>query len=163
VYCFRWLVIGSYLLSFITVYFIRYVTAYEQINQAYKVIFGDTDDAGYITFFDALYIPAKNKSMDDKPLQPDIITVHHQEYYQHRSTAAPADWDSPIPVPFLCATGSYLVALAAPDIKDETERAQWLSSTGALLKAALKSMGIGAKTSSGYGRMKLEELLLSAH
>ena len=130
--------------------------AYEQINQAYKVIFGDTDDAGYVTFFDALYIPAKNKGVDDKPLQPDIITVHHQEYYQHDSTVAPADWDSPIPVPFLSATGSYLVALAAPDIRDQTEREQWLSSTGSLLSAALKSMGIGAKTSSGYGRMTLD-------
>src|SRR5205085_10984928 len=27
-------------------------------SPAYKVIFGDTDDAGYITFFDALYVPA---------------------------------------------------------------------------------------------------------
>src|SRR5207245_4481556 len=26
-------------------------------GEAYKVVFGDTDDAGYLTFFDALYIP----------------------------------------------------------------------------------------------------------
>ncbi|HZO75959.1 MAG TPA: type III-B CRISPR module RAMP protein Cmr6 [Ktedonobacteraceae bacterium] len=136
--------------------------AYEQINQAYKVIFGDTDDAGYITFFDALYIPGTG--YNGQPLHPDIITVHHQEYYQHGSKAAPADWDSPIPVPFLSATGSYLVALAAPDIKaasdtkEGSEREQWLSSAGSLLRAALKHMGIGAKTSSGYGRMDLDEI-----
>lgn len=144
--------------------------AYEQINQAYKVIFGDTDDAGYITFFDALYIPGSGYK--GQALYPDIITVHHQQYYQHSKDQsrkdqhskdqhdrqpAPADWDSPIPVPFLSATGSYLVALAAPDIKDTTEREQWIMSTKSLLGAALKSMGIGAKTSSGYGRMKFDE------
>lgn len=127
--------------------------AYEQINQAYKVIFGDTDDAGYITFFDALYKPGTGHN--GQALHPDIITVHHQQYYQHGSKAAPADWDSPIPVPFLSATGSYLVALAAPDLQEGRE--QWLSSTGFLLEAALKNMGIGAKTSSGYGRMTLND------
>lgn len=146
--------------------------AYEQINQAYKVIFGDTDDAGYITFFDALYIPGTG--YDDQALYPDIITVHHQEYYQHSKDQprkdqhgkdqhdrqpAPADWDSPIPVPFLSATGSYLVALAASDIKEEAVREQWIMSTKSLLGAALKSMGIGAKTSSGYGRMTLKEAM----
>src|SRR5579885_2434230 len=127
--------------------------AYEQINQAFNVIFGDTDDAGYITFFDALYMPGTGHN--GQALHPDIITVHHQEYYQHSKDqrskdqndrqSAPADWDSPIPVPFLSATGSFLVALAAPDIRDKTEREQWLSSTGRLLGAALKNMGIGAK------------------
>lgn len=130
-------------------------TAYEQINQAYSIIFGDTDDAGYITFFDALYVPGTGHN--GQALHPDIITVHHQQYYQHGSEAAPADWDSPIPVPFLSATGTYLVALAAPDIKEEAVREQWIMSTGRLLGAALKNMGIGAKTSSGYGRMTLND------
>ena len=149
-------------------------TAYEQINQACKVIFGDTDDAGYITFFDALYRPGTG--YNGQALYPDIITVHHQQYYQHSKDQprkdqygkdqhdrqpAPADWDSPIPVPFLSATGSYLVALAAPDIKEESVREKWLSSTASLLRAVLKNMGIGAKTSSGYGRMTLDEIKTS--
>ena len=123
---------------------------YEQICQAYKFIFGDTDDAGYVTFFDALYQPGSGHK--GQALYPDIITVHHQKYYQHGSNDAPADWDSPIPVPFLSATGTYLVALAAPDLEPK-----WLTITASLLGAALKSMGIGAKTSSGYGRMELSD------
>ncbi len=114
----------------------------------HKVVFGDTDDAGYITFFDALYIP--NTGSEGKPLYPDVITVHHQEYYQG-TTNAPADRDSPNPVPFLSATGTYLIALAAPDLKTPDG---WISVTFKIVEDALKTFGIGAKTSSGYGRME---------
>jgi len=119
-------------------------------GDAYKVVFGDTDDAGYITFFDALYVPETGHTK--RPLYPDVITVHHQKYYQDAGKP-PADWDDPNPVPFLSATGSYLIALAAPELKDPEP---WLNTVFDILKHALIEMGIGAKTSSGYGRMKLE-------
>lgn len=122
-------------------------------SEAYRIIFGDTESAGYITFFDALYMP--ESARNDQPLRPDVITVHHQKYYQG-SADAPADWDSPNPVPFLSATGSYLIALAAPDLEAEASKT-WLKTTYDILRDALKNAGIGAKTSSGYGRMKLEE------
>lgn len=115
---------------------------------AYKTVFGDTDDAGYITFFDALYIP--DTGYNGQVLYPDIITVHHQKYYQNTG-AAPTDSDNPIPVPFLSATGTYLIALAAPDIQQADA---WIKATFDILEEALKTLGIGAKTSSGYGRMK---------
>jgi CRISPR-associated protein Cmr6 len=115
---------------------------------AYKTVFGDTDDAGYITFFDALYIP--DTGYKGQVLYPDIITVHHQKYYQDTG-AAPTDSDNPIPVPFLSATGTYLIALAAPDIQQADA---WIKATFDILEEALKTLGIGAKTSSGYGRMK---------
>src|SRR5437763_5968537 len=51
----------------------------------YKVVFGDTDDAGYITFFDALYIP--DTGHEGKALYPDVITVPHQKYYQDTKDA----------------------------------------------------------------------------
>lgn len=136
---------------------------WQQDSYAYKVVFGDTENAGYITFFDALYIPgsarqnspAQSNSQPDCPLRPDIITVHHPGYYQERKDAKgkrvpPADWDSPTPIPFLSATGSYLIALAAPDLNDTT----WIEKTFDLLSEALLILGIGAKTSSGYGRME---------
>lgn len=119
-------------------------------SEAYKIVFGDTDDTGYITFFDALYIPGTG--FKGKALYPDVITVHHQKYYQGTDTA-PADWDDPNPVPFLSATGSYLIALAGPELQQEQE---WIKVTFAILQHALAEMGIGAKTSSGYGRMKVE-------
>lgn len=128
-------------------------------SEAYNVIFGDTDDAGYITFFDALYKPGTGHA--SKALHPDVITVHHQQYYQSsgNTPTAPTDRDNPIPVPFLSATGSYLIALAAPELEQQ-QRNEWIKSTFTILGGALKEMGIGAKTSSGYGRMELEALAL---
>ncbi|GHO49664.1 type III-B CRISPR module RAMP protein Cmr6 [Ktedonospora formicarum] len=124
-------------------------------GEAYRVIFGDTEQAGYITFFDALPIPqiSENAFQVSSLLKRDIITVHHKEYYGDGSQS-PADWDSPIPIPFLSTTGDYLVALAAPDLEKPEP---WLNRTFEILKQALANAGIGAKTSSGYGRMELSE------
>ena len=122
----------------------------EPIGEAYKIVFGDTNDAGYITFFDALYVP--ETGYQKQPLHPDVITVHHPKYYQ--GTTPPADWDSPTPIQFLSATGSYLIALAAPELEEEKK---WINATFKILEEALKIMGIGAKTSSGYGRMEVEQ------
>ncbi len=120
-------------------------------GKAYRLIFGDTTSAGYITFFDALYMPGSGHG--GTPLHPDIITVHHPDYYQNKDKP-PADWDSPTPVPFLTATGDYLVALAAPAVADWI--APWIEQTFTILAQALDQWGVGAKTSSGYGRMELQ-------
>ena len=123
-------------------------------GKAYKVVFGDTDDAGYLTFFDALYIPGTGYK--GQVLYADVITVHHPKYYQGTAgTQAPADWDSPTPIPFLSATGTYLIALAAPELQIQ-KGSEWITATFNILEEALKTLGIGAKTSSGYGRMELE-------
>ena len=124
----------------------------EKEDGAFKIVFGTTEDAGYITFFDALYVP--DTGYKGQVLYPDVITVHHQDYYSGKGS--PTDMDSPNPVPFLSATGTYLVALAAPEIADSKERKAWINATFAILQNALKTMGIGAKTSSGYGRLEFE-------
>src|SRR6266496_2189408 len=121
-------------------------------SPAYNAVFGDTNSAGYITFFDALYIPGSGHK--GQVLYPDVITVHHPKYYQEEKNVSPSDWDSPNPVPFLSATGKYVIPLAAPDLGKNSE---WIKKTFEILGLALKEMGIGAKTSSGYGRMELEE------
>jgi CRISPR-associated protein Cmr6 len=124
--------------------------AWNKGGDAYRVVFGDTNDSGYITFFDAFYIPETGRPKPKQPLYQDVITVHHKEYYQGKNNA-PADWDSPTPIPFLSATGNYLIALAAPALGSNSP---WLTKTFEILGYALKDMGIGAKTSSGYGCMK---------
>jgi hypothetical protein len=48
-------------------------------------------------------------------------------------------------VPFLTATGTYLIAIGGP--------LAWVELAFKLLGKALTEMGVGAKTSSGYGRM----------
>jgi len=115
-------------------------------GEAHTIMFGDTTTAGYVTFFDALYVPCSGHKNGDTPqaLWPDVITVHHPDYYGGKDSA-PADWDSPTPVSFLSATGRYLIALQG----DEA----WVEKAFEILAMALAEEGVGAKTSSGYGRM----------
>lgn len=121
-------------------------------SDAYKVVFGETDDSGYVTFHDALYVPGSGHN--GQALYADIMTVHHPKYYSEKKENGellpPADWDEPNPVPFLSATGKYLVALSAPKGCE-----QWRQAAFDILKLALAEEGIGAKTSSGYGRLQL--------
>lgn len=119
-------------------------------GEAYQAIFGDTANAGYITFFDALYVPGSGRN--GQALWPDVITVHHKEYYGNNGVP-PADWDSPTPIPFLSATGCYTIALGAPP-----ECEAWIALTFEILDHALCELGVGAKTSSGYGRLALAEI-----
>ena len=120
-------------------------------GEAHRVLFGNTEWAGYVTFFDALYVP--KSAPQDRPLVVDVMTVHHPDYYRGEDSA-PADWDNPTPISFASARGDYLVALHGPD--------EWVESALQILDLALAEVGIGAKTSSGYGRMKLEILDVQA-
>lgn len=123
-------------------------------SEAYQTAFGHTEDAGYITFFDALYVPGAKP--EQPALFPDVLTVHHPAYYRNQGKATPSDWDSPTPIPFLSASGTYLIVLAAPELRPDQQH--WITTIFEILGHALKEKGIGAKTSSGYGRMTLEEL-----
>jgi CRISPR-associated protein Cmr6 len=112
-----------------------------------RVVFGNekNDDdatAGYLTFFDALYAPGSDPKGNG--LHADVMTVHHADYYM-KADVPPTDWDDPNPVSFLSATGKYLIALAGPPA--------WIEPTFKLLQIAFAEEGIGAKTSSGYGRL----------
>lgn len=142
------LIPGSALKGLAAHYAVNSLKDWNKNQQAYKDIFGTQDIAGYINFYDALYVPDGKSG-----LVPDVMTVHHQEYYQ-KDGVPPADWDSPVPIHFLSVSGSFLVALSG--------------SSGKLVQAAFKILalalaheGIGAKTSSGYGRMEIEGIDIS--
>lgn len=110
---------------------------------AFHSLFGTTSAAGHVTFFDALPLPG------DWKLLPDVITVHHPDYYQAETNPQPpADWDSPTPIPFLAVRGTFLIALRGPEA--------WASAGYSILERALYEFGVGGKTSSGYGRLKLQ-------
>jgi CRISPR-associated protein Cmr6 len=78
------------------------------------------------------------------------MTVHHAAYYGATGDAIPppSDSDDPNPVPFVTARGRYLVALEGPPT--------WTDAAMTMLKLALRSEGIGAKTAAGYGRLNLD-------
>jgi CRISPR-associated protein Cmr6 len=129
------------------------------IGKYHKYLFGDTSQAGIISFMDAWWIPEGNKL----PIYRDILTVHHQKYYSGESCEPEdhLDMDSPIPIPLASTKGNFLVAIrfcAERDpTKDKEWRNHWLDLTMDLLEVGLQELGIGAKTSSGYGRFKLQE------
>lgn len=122
-------------------------------SDAYLALFGKGEvdgQAGCVTFFDALPVPQESSY-----LRRDVLTVHHPDYYQKdKVEKPPADWDSPNPIPFVTATGSYLVALSGPP--------KWVETAFQILKMALDEYGVGGKTSQGYGRGLLEVVAVSA-
>lgn len=118
-------------------------------GDAQKALFGTTEEAGLLLFFDGL--PTEYQ------IYPDVMTPHHSAYYSGEAVP-PADWDSPIPVPFLSVSGKFLFALGlAPGVNKEQGK-PWLEAAWQILELALREEGIGAKTTSGYGRIRLEEL-----
>lgn len=110
-------------------------------GEAYTIAFGTQQSAGYVSFYDALWIPGA------APLHREVMTPHHPQY--QTGSLAPTDFDSPTPVPFISAAGSFLVALGGP--------VEWTQRIFEILTLALAEEGVGAKTSSGYGRMRLEQ------
>ena len=135
---------GSALKGLASHYILKYQDN-DEWKDASKILFGDTESAGYVNFYDALYIPGSGHL--GRALWTDIITVHHPKYYQ--GDEPPADWDSPKPIPFLTATGTFLISLSGPE--------QWVKAAFEILTLALAREGIGAKTSSGYGRMNFSQ------
>jgi CRISPR-associated protein Cmr6 len=116
-------------------------------GESHKIMFGEKDNAGHVTFHDALFIPSPNNE-ETLPLDLDVMTVHHPEYYG-AGKRPPTDFDSPIPVSFLTAHGKYLMAIDGPR--------KWIEAAWEILTLALSEEGIGAKTAAGYGRMTLDE------
>lgn len=119
----------------------RLDAAWQASGEGYRTLFGTTAAAGYVTFLDALPVSGEWQ------LRPDVITVHHPDYYQNKNKS-PAEWDNPTPLTFLSVTGRFLLAvLPAAGAEAWAERAL------ELLKRAVAEMGVGGKTSSGYGRL----------
>lgn len=111
----------------------------EEEENTIKKIFGTEEAAGNTIFFDAL--PEKSINI----FETDIMNVHYDEYYldTENPTKPPADWYSPNPIKFVT-------------IKPDTEFTFYIAgedscSAEKWLKAGLTDIGVGGKTSSGYG------------
>jgi CRISPR-associated protein Cmr6 len=123
----------------------HYVSAAHRASlQQLEVLFGTSDNAAHIAYFDAWYVPGS--AQQDRPLGLDVVTTHHPAYYAGRGDSWPGDFDDPTPVPMLTARGGYLVAVRGPDL-------EWADFALRIVERALDEWGIGARTSSGYGRL----------
>jgi CRISPR type III-B/RAMP module RAMP protein Cmr6 len=131
----------------------------KRAGESYEFIFGkiraksDSDcdeEAGFITFHDAWIKP---ESLPES-LHFDVMTPHHQEYYN--GSVAPTDFDSPNPVSFLSVGGKFEIIVSCDGEEDNQNRKSWEKIALDFLKRALSEFGIGGKTNSGYGIGTLE-------
>ncbi|VTS00810.1 type III-B CRISPR module RAMP protein Cmr6 [Tuwongella immobilis] len=121
-----------------------------QKTTPHEVLFGDTDEAGFVIFHDGWMVPPENQA---SPLVEDVMTPHHPEWLEGK--VAPSDFDSPVPVPFLAVEGTFALTLTWCGPEPE-KCGPWMKLAMELLTEALAEWGIGGKTSSGYGRFDLE-------
>ena len=112
------------------------------------VLFGDDSDsgslkAGALVWHDAWFVPANTP-----PFAAEIITTHHQDYYNGKQPEAD-EMESPIPNQQIATQGSfYFVIESAPGAQ------AWAVYAQNLLSRALQTQGAGSKTASGYGYFK---------
>lgn len=97
---------------------------------------------GAVTFYDAF-------PMTWPGLEVDVLTPHFPDYYRNPDEP-PADWQEPNPVAFLTVTaGTTFEFWLGPGGKRFADAD--LARTEAVLRQGLGALGIGAKTSAGYG------------
>lgn len=119
-------------------------------GEYFNIIFGSNESAGHIIFHDAWLKPGSGF------LEKDIMTPHHEDYYTQKGKkdAAPTDFDSPVPVPFLSvsANTTFLVIVSCYDSSENGKK--WTDLALEILEKALLELCVGGKTRSGYGQME---------
>lgn len=111
----------------------------------FRQMFGDMSRAGALIFFDSFPIPTAAKLFE-----ADVLTPHFGDYYTKGQ--APNDDLKPSPNVFLTVPADITFAFgigvsAGSELEHQKTALGWL-------QFALSEMGVGAKTSSGYGRFK---------
>lgn len=123
---------------------VRHYAAQNGLAPAYlDELFGSDSDAdevsGALVWHDAWWLPLNER---DRPYISEVVTVHHQEYYNGKTRQADGS-ESPIPNQQIATGGGYYFVIeGAPD---------WTRYVLGLLNATLEHQGLGSKTASGYG------------
>lgn len=123
---------------------------------------GSTGSAGALIFFDAL------------PTEPlfltrDVMTPHMGKWYEsgdkitasNEANTTPADWHSPVPVPFLVVSGAKFWVQIAPRLTGkpagDAKAQEACKAAFSQLVQAFDWLGAGAKTAAGYGRLEKQK------
>lgn len=137
----------------------------EDKQKVIDILFGkDSDDvndtdAGYLVWHDAWWIPQTddkgNMLLGDsyKPFINEVVTVHHQAYYSGEANEA-LDMENPVPNQQLAIQGSFYFVIEGDK--------QWADLAKALLQKTIENVGLGSKTSSGYGYFKCDDELTNS-
>jgi CRISPR-associated protein Cmr6 len=125
-------------------------------DEGFRAIFGTTEEAGKVRFFDAY-------PTTQPVIETDIMNPHFGDYYGDQTgKISPADYLTPVPIPFLTVkdtTFRFVLGIRKSgngDIPESSLLEQGrplLDVAGRWLKKALSEHGIGAKTAVGYGLM----------
>lgn len=109
---------------------------------------------GSILFFDAWPVSINQKQHMNDFFELDVFTQHYQSYYtNYKKNIFPGDNQDPVPVYFLAVKkGVEFEFSIAPSSECSNENLQIdLEYVEGLIRSALKTSGIGAKTGSSYG------------
>lgn len=102
---------------------------------------------GELIFLDALPRVAPK-------LEADVITPHYGLYYRDATgNTPPADWHSPVPTPFLTVAAGAEFAIRVIRRRSTTADSFDFEPVKRALTDAFDTLGIGAKTAVGYGRL----------
>ncbi|MHA1227634.1 MAG: type III-B CRISPR module RAMP protein Cmr6 [Candidatus Hodarchaeales archaeon] len=120
-------------------------------------IFGSTESTeseesklGSIVFLDMIPVELTQ-------LSGSVLTPHYSQYYSSESPVIPpADWFSPIPIPFLTVSEGNRFQLGIIPTRDEKNSCEKVVDW---VKDSAKIIGFGAKTSVGYGRLEITNVL----
>ncbi|QSB16753.1 type III-B CRISPR module RAMP protein Cmr6 [Natronosporangium hydrolyticum] len=105
----------------------------------------ETATSGDVVFFDALPVSGPVS------VARDVVTPHQQPYYNAPQSHAPGEHHQPIPSPFLVVDGgTFAIDLVGP-AEDVSAAAEWCAT-------AVDELGVGAKTSAGYGYLAAREV-----
>lgn len=126
-------------------------------DKGFIKIFGNTEEAGRVRFFDAY--PTTKPEIDT-----DIMNPHFRDYYSDQTGGTPpADYLTPVPLPFLTVRNTaFRFVFGIKETEDHVipegsrvgQDIMLINVTTGWLKKALTEHGIGAKTAVGYGVMK---------
>lgn len=111
-----------------------------------QVLFGDEDNAGALIWHDAWWIPKSGK-----PFVGEIVTTHHQDYYNGKQAVAD-EMESPIPNQQIACQGSFYFVVECGE-----DGEAWANFANNLLFQMLQNQGMGSKTASGYGYFECDE------
>lgn len=100
--------------------------------------------SGHVLFFDA--VPGESPR-----LKLDVMNPHYSEYYRG-GNVPPADYLSPVPVYFLTVERGSPFRFA---VATRPGYAGLAATTEEWLKGALRELGVGAKTTAGYGYLEV--------
>lgn len=124
----------------------------QKLADAFRAVFGTTAVAGRAVFFDA--IPAQAPA-----LELDIINPHYPAYYG--GNEPPTDGQSPVPTYFLTVAPAQEFRFAVGWRGTMGEEDTRLREQAVLcLRHGLQELGVGAKTSGGYGYFAVREAVV---